>query len=373
MSINELKQLIKDCGIVGAGGAGFPTHMKIDSRVKTIILNCAECEPLLTLDRQLLGHYTGEILYALRKLSEILDARPIVAIKKSYGQTISAVKGQLHKYPCMYLSLIEDMYPAGDEILLIYETTGIVVEPGVLPIESGCIVLNVETIYNIYMALEHNQPVTHKWMTITGETESPVTVQVPVGTTIGEAVMKAGAITADAPIFIAGGPMMGRVVPISYKIKKTTNAVIVLPGDHILANQSQSSPSTDINRAASACCQCQTCTEMCPRYLLGYPIEPHRIMRALAARDAASKAFHGTMYCSLCGLCEAVACPQSLKPRSLIKTFKTILTEEGIKGSKREAFPVAYERAYRRVNIDRLKRRLGLAKYDLGAPMGDIK
>jgi len=378
IKVKELRQLIKDHGIVGAGGAGFPTYRKIDSRAETIILNCAECEPLLTLDQQLLARYAREILSALWKLAEVLKATPIVAIKKCYVETLSAVEAVLSDYPGMTIVLLEDMYPAGDEVLLIHEAIGVVVPPGTFPIELGCIVLNVETVYNIYAAMELDQPVTRKWVTIAGEVERPATVRVRVGTSISEALKEAGVgeITTADPVFIVGGPMMGRAVSHSYEIKKTTNAVIVLPKDHILARQGRSNPVVDINRAASACCQCRTCTEMCPRYLMGYPIEPHKVMRALAARDASSDAFSGVMYCSLCGLCEKVACPQSLRPRALIKTFKALLAEGGIKAEKSDAqLPVAHERAYRRIDIDRLKRRLGLAKYDLGAPMrlGDIK
>ena len=161
--------------------------------------------------------------------------------------------------------------------------------------------------------------------------------------------------------------MMGRLVPSSYEIKKTTNAVIVLPSGHVLAREGNLA--TDINRTASACCQCRTCTDTCPRYLLGYPIRPHLVMRAISARNVKSKAFQDIMYCSLCGLCEKIACPQSLRPRTLIKTFKELLTEGGIKAEKCEAAPVKYEREYRRVNAKRLKKRLDLAKYDFEAPM----
>jgi len=368
-NLAQLKQMVKDCGIVGAGGAGFPTYKKLDSRAHTIILNCAECEPLLSLHSQLLTHFTEEILSTLRNVAEVLDAKPIVAIKESRPEAIEAVGDHIE------VAVLKDLYPAGDEILLIHEVSGVVVPPGTLPIESGFIVLNVETVYNIHLA----KPVTHKWVTVAGEVEQPITINVPVGTTIKDVVKH---ITTDNPAYIAGGPMMGSVVDSSYTIKKNTNAIIVLPSNHKLVQKG--SASVNLNRASSACCQCRSCTEMCPRFLLGYPIQPHRIMRALVVRDASSDAFKGVAYCSLCGLCEMMACPQSLSPRSLIKLFKSALHMSV--GATALGRPRAYQSfagdrgrspllsmPHRRLSTKRLKMRLGLAKYDLNAPLEMVK
>ena len=368
-SLTDIKKIIEECGIVGAGGAGFPSHVKIDSRANTILLNCAECEPLLQADRQLLAKYAYEILAALSNLAKSLGATAVIAVKKSYAATILAVQKSLVEYPHILLVELNDIYPVGDEIVLIYEALGIVVPPGSLPIEVGCIVFNVETVYNMYHAFKHRQHVTHKWVTIIGEVEHPTTALFPLGMPIAEAIKQAGEVTVSNPTFVIGGPMMGTIAQPTAQITKTTNAVLVLPSEHILKNSTSSQSFVNLNRVASACCQCRTCTEMCPRNLLGYPIEPHRIMRALAARDASSKALHGMMYCSLCGLCEKVACPQSLAPRSLIKTFKTALAKEGIRPEKCKADSTSHTRNGRMVNASRLKMRLGLAKYDVNAPM----
>jgi len=354
-NLAELKKSVKEWGIVGAGGAGFPTYKKLDSRAHTIILNCAECEPLLNLHSQLLTHFTTNILSTLHKLAEILEAKPIVAIKESYSEAIEAVGKH------MEVAILKDLYPAGDEILLIHEVSGVTVPPGTLPIESGFIVLNVETVYNIHKAV----PVTHKWLTIAGEVDHPSTINVPVGATVKDVVKH---ITIDNPAYIAGGPMMGRVVDSSYEITKTTNAIIVLPSNHKLVQKGNAT--VNLNRASSACCQCRSCTEMCPRYLLGYPIEPHRIMRALVARDASSDAFKGVAYCSLCGLCEMAACTQSLSPRSLIKLFKSALSTNVGAATCR---PQITDMPHRRISSGRLKTRLGLAKYDLEAPLEMVK
>jgi Na+-translocating ferredoxin:NAD+ oxidoreductase RnfC subunit len=368
--ITQVKEILEKCGVVGAGGAGFPTHLKIDSRANTILLNCAECEPLLQVDQQLLARYAEEILFTLQRLAKILEASVVVAVKKSFTETISAVKEKLSKYPNIRLALLDSVYPAGDEIILIYEAAGIVVPPGSVPLDAGCVVFNTETVYNMYNAIEHGKPVTHKWVTITGEVERPVTAHVPVGISIEDAVKRAGKITIDNPVFIAGGPMMGSVTLPRDKIKKTTKAILVLPAEHNLARVKTGG--ILLNRIASACCQCRVCTDMCPRYLLGYPLEPHKIMRALCARDTKSDAFHGIMYCGLCGLCEKIACPQSLAPRELIKTVKTELSKAGIKPEKHEAAPVSWARHGRSVAQNRLKIRLGLEKYDRHAPLEDI-
>jgi len=370
--LDDLKKTIEACGIVGAGGGGFPSHLKLDSRANTILLNCAECEPLVQVDQQLLSNYAKEIISALIKLAEALDANIVIAIKKTYNAAISAAESAVatldRSHPPIRIAILDDIYPTGDEVVLIYEALGIVVPPGSLPIDVGCIVYNVETVYNMYHAFEHATPATHKWVTIAGEVERPVTTLLPVGMPIVEVIKYAGKITIDNPAIVLGGPMMGRLVlDKNETIQKTTNAILVLPNDH--QAQAQASDTMSLNRVASACCQCRTCTDMCPRNGLGHPIEPHRIMRALSARDAGSAALLGMMYCSMCGLCETVACPQSLAPRSLIKTFRTALAKEGVRAQKCEANPVPYGREGRLVSAGRLKMRLGLSKYDVEAPM----
>ena len=369
--INKLKAAIEAAGIVGAGGGGFPSHLKIDSRIKTILLNCAECEPLLQVDQQLLANFAKEILTALNHLAKALNATAIVVIKKSYTDAIHAVTNELKDFPNISISLLGETYPAGDEVILIYEALGIVVPPGGLPIDANCVVFNTETIYNMYLAFTHNQLITHKWITIVGEVKKPTTVYAPIGTSIIDAVQKYSGGT-NLPLeecsFISGGPMMGKIVHGQDKIDKTTKAIIVLPTNHCLV-QKNGKNSTNLNRVASACCQCRTCTDMCPRYLLGHPIEPHRIMRAMADRNTKSTAFNGAMYCSLCGLCETIACPQSLAPRSLIHEVKNALSKEGIKPEKCHPLKVELLRSGRQVSVKRLKLRLDLTKYDVIAPM----
>ena len=356
MDIGELRKIIEDCGIVGAGGAGYPTHLKMDARANIILLNCAECEPLLQTDQHLMATYTDEIISALDAIAAVLNARVIIAVKETHKEALAAMEGKTSA--SMQMVVLEDAYPAGDEVLLINEACGVVVPPGTFPIDSGFIVLNVETVLNIYYALRDNQPVTHKWVTIAGEVSKPAVVRMEIGVTVEHAVDQAGGATVENPVYISGGPMMGTITAATDAVKKTTNAIIVLPQNHSLARKS--SPQIALNRVASACCQCRSCTDMCPRYLLGYPIEPHKIMRSLAARSADTTAFEGVLYCCGCGICEKIACPQSLSPCSLMKQFKDAMAKEGIRPRKQQPAPISTARQYRKVSSNRLKTRLGV-------------
>ncbi len=371
MSLEELSAVLRQSGIVGAGGAGFPTYAKLDKRADTIIMNCAECEPLLKLHRQLLEHNAGEIVQAFHLLAETVEAKEaIIGIKKAYKGAIAALQECIGEYPEIRLGLLEEVYPAGDEVVLIYEVTGKVVPPGGLPIGSGVAVFNVETVYNIYRAVAQAEPVQDKLVSIVGEVEHPVTVRLPLGCSLEEAVHQAGKITTENPVYFVGGPMMGFEGSGSLPVTKTTNAVLVLPEEHLLVQRKRRKSSIDLKRAAAACCQCSMCTDLCPRHLLGHPIEPHKFMRAATCKDIQdTDIFLNTMFCSSCGLCENYSCMQGLSPRSLIADYKSGLRAHGVKPPKAEAAPVAKEREFRRAPMKRLMARLDLTKYDKPAPL----
>jgi Na+-translocating ferredoxin:NAD+ oxidoreductase RnfC subunit len=374
ISIEDLSALLQKSGIAGAGGAGFPTYAKLDKRADTIIMNCAECEPLLKLHRQLLEQNAYEITKTFHMLARCVGAKEaVIGIKKAYKRTIDALNGCIGEYPEMRLGLLDEIYPAGDEVVLIYEVTQKALPPGGLPIESGVAVFNVETVYNIYKAVYLGRPVEDKLVSIVGEVEHPVTVRLPLGCTIEEAVRQAGEITVKDPVFFVGGPMMGFEAGGLLPVTKTTNAVLVLPEDHLLVQRKRRKSSIDLKRAAAACCQCTMCTDLCPRHLLGHPIEPHKFMRAATCRDVQDPdIFLNTMFCSSCGLCENFSCMQGLSPRSLIADYKSGLRAHKIKPPKVEAAPVAEEREYRKAPMVRLMARLDLAKYDKPAPMTEM-
>lgn len=373
MTIKELSQILRDNGIVGAGGAGFPTYGKLSDKADTIIMNCAECEPLLKLHRQLLKEHAREILKAFSLIAETVGAKDaIIGIKAEYESTIVALEEHLSDFPLVRIHKLPGAYPMGDEVVLIYEATGKVVRPGGLPIECGVAVFNVETLFNVYNAVWGVGPVVDKCVTVVGEVEHPITVRVPIGTRIRDVVAMAGNITTKEPVYLLGGPMMGNFGQDYQPVTKTTNAVIVLPKDHQLVYKKSTKFSTSVARAASSCCQCQTCTDLCPRHALGHPIEPHLFMRSAANQDYSSMdPFLGTMFCSSCGLCEMYSCPQGLAPRSMIAEYKGELRKAGVKPPVVEAEPVKESREYRRVPEERLAARLGLVQYDKEAPLDD--
>ncbi len=374
MDLDKLKDLLRVNGVAGAGGAGFPTYAKLDMRAETIILNSAECEPLLTLHRQCLKLHAEEILEALETVRNTVQAEnAVIGIKAEYKDTVNELENHLGKYPAIRLHLLSSVYPMGDEVVLIYEATGKVVRPGGLPIEQGIAVFNVETMYNISRAIKNGTPVTEKYVTVVGEVESPVTVRVPVGTSISETVSMAGAITTADPVYFVGGPMMGRIMTGDSPVTKTTNAIIVLPSDHKLVLKKKTDPSIGLRRAASICCQCQMCTDLCPRHSLGHPIKPHLFMRAAANRDFSDlNPFLDTFFCSSCGLCELYSCPQGLSPRSLIAEYKNGLRQKGVKApADPKITGVSEGRDLRKAPEERLAARLNVTQYESEAPLDD--
>jgi Na+-translocating ferredoxin:NAD+ oxidoreductase RnfC subunit len=374
MEINELQKIIQENGVVGAGGAGFPTYVKISDKANTILMNCAECEPLLKLHRQLLEKHAYEIMKTFNMVAETVGAsEAIIGIKKSYVQTVNALKQHIEEFPKMRIHLLEEVYPMGDEVVLIYEATGRVVRPGGLPIEQGVAVFNVETIYNIYRAVEKQKPVTDKYVSVVAEVSNPVTVRVPLGCTMDDVVAQAGEVTVKDPVYFIGGPMMGRIGNGSDPVTKTTNAILVLPRDHVIVTKKQRTSSIDLKRAASICCQCNTCTDLCPRNNLGHPIDPARFMRAASNQDFRDmNPYIDASFCSSCGVCEMYSCPQSLAPRTLLADMKGGLRAAGVKPPQNvQPAPVQPSREYRKVPEERLMARLGLTKYDKDAPMDE--
>lgn len=375
MKLEELSSIFRENGIVGAGGAGFPTYGKLTDKIEIIVVNCAECEPLLKLHRQLLRDYALEIIKAVGLIAETVSAKEVVfAIKGEYHETIEAVEYYLKEYEpkgySMRIHKLISSYPQGDEVVTIYESTGRVVRPGGLPIEQGVAVFNVETLYNAFNAVFNGEPVSSKCVSIVGEVEHPVTVRIPLGMSIEKAVGFAGKITCSDPVFLIGGPMMGSFKSKLDPVTKTTNAVIVLDRMHPLVQKKNQNFKVALARSASSCCQCQTCTDLCPRHALGHPIQPHLFMRFAANKDFQNvEPFLNTMFCSSCGLCETYSCPQGLSPRSMMAEYKAGLRKAGIKPPQVEAAPVLSDRNYRRVPENRLEMRLGVHQYNKEAPL----
>lgn len=375
MLIDELKSVARESGIVGAGGAGFPSYAKMTDKADTVILNCVECEPLLKLHIQLLAANAEEIVQMLDEVREALGAKEaVIGIKSEHVHTIRILDEVIKDYPKVRICAVRPTYPMGDEVILIYEATGRVIKPGGIPIDENVIVYNAETMYNLYQAVHGGRPVTDKLVSIVGEVEKPVTVRVPLGMSVKEAVALAGKVTVKDPAYVMGGPMMGRLGTENTIITKTTNAIIVLSETHKVVMRMNKNLDVERRRAASSCCQCRTCTEMCPRHALGHPIEPHRIMRAVANHDISDlSVYTNAAYCSSCGLCENYSCPQGLAPRSVIAEFKNGLKTSGVRVEKIEPAEVETDRDLRKVPVMRLKEKLGLAQYDVPAPLTEAE
>lgn len=365
---------MKNAGVAGAGGAGFPSYAKLNMATEIIILNCAECEPLLKLHRQVLEKHAEEILYALSVIAETVEAsKVIIAVKPAYKEAIAAVNKIISNYKNTEIGLLPEIYPAGDEVVTIYETTGRVVPPGKIPISVGVTVFNVETALNVARALREQAPVTYKYITICGEVKNPVTLKAPLGMTYGELIELAGGATVENPVLIAGGPMTGMIAHRNDVVTKTSNAVLVMPEHQYIVQKRLTPMSINMKRAMAVCCNCRMCTDLCSRNMLGHPIEPQKFMQAVSsgvANDA--QPYLNTMFCSACGLCEMYACGQGLNPRTMISAAKGMLRKNGIKVPQDiEAAPVPESRKYRTVPMERLKARLGLEKYDVDAPLNE--
>lgn len=359
-------ETIESSGVVGAGGAGFPTHVKLKAKAEVAILNAAECEPLLHKDKEMLRAFPEQVLAGLAAAAQLVGAREaVVGIKYKYHDVIDALRPRLPAN--MRIAELSDSYPAGDEFILVYDVTGQVIPPGKIPLAVGAVVINVETAYNIARC----EPVTRKFLTVAGAVREPVTIQVPVGVTFREAISLAGGASVPDPVLLVGGVMMGRYTDnLDEPVTKTTGGLIVLPRQHNLVAR-YTLPWKSIARiGASACDQCSFCTEFCPRYLLGHPIEPHKAMRSLMFSMVGEANTIGTQFCCECNLCTMMACPEDLDPKNVCAHNKRRIFKEGNRWEV-EANPTraGLHMANRRVPISRLIRKLGLSQFENKGPL----
>ena len=366
----ELLEKIKAAGVVGAGGAGFPTHVKVSSSAQYVIVNGAECEPLLKVDQQLLELKAKELVECLEQIVEQTGAQKgIIALKAKYKKALSSLERAIRGKE-IELYKLKDFYPAGDEQVTVHEVVKRVVPERAIPLEVGCIVINVETLLNIVNALK-GKPVTETYVTITGEVASPLTVKVPLGITVSEAVALAGREELSGMVVIEGGPMMGQIVEPDKPLTKTSKGLIILPAKHSLIKEKSKSFLEIVRQSKAACIQCSRCSDLCPRYLLGHKLEPHKIMRSLSYGKSEVEIVEMAFLCTECGLCEHYGCPMHLSPRQVNARLKKELLAKGVVASKKaqekaRANPLG---AYRKVPSKRLKSRLGIETYEHPAPL----
>lgn len=376
----QILNRIRAAGVVGAGGAGFPTYKKLGAQVEHIIANGAECEPLLQKDRESMLQEQDAFFRGLQIMKDLCGAREVTIAVKRKNEDVANTMQQQADAAGFKTLVYEDVYPAGDEYILVYEVSGRQIPPGGLPLDVGCVVDNVETIINIAHAAE-GKPVVDKYISVVGAVANPLTTVVPVGTSMSDCIDLAGGLTCDDPTILTGGVMMGGVASgLSDPVKKTIGGLIVLPSDHYLVRR-KTEPKESYTRVGHGQCdQCSMCTELCPRYILGYPIEPHRVMRTLLMTgEEKDRGSLWAQYCCECNVCSLIACPEMLDPKSICVDAKALLrqnkdgrTDEELESLFRPPHPA---RKGREIPIKTLYTRLGLNPYDRKASFvpGNLK
>jgi Na+-translocating ferredoxin:NAD+ oxidoreductase RnfC subunit len=356
-------------GTVGCGGAGFPASVKLAGHVGTVIVNAAECEPLLHKDNELLARCGDELFVGLAEaMKRVTARRGIIALKKKYTDLASAVA---KRCPAgVEVLLLDDVYPAGDEFVLVYEATGRIIGPGGLPKDVDAVVQNVETLVNI----GRGRPVTRKALTVAGLVARPMTLEAPVGTPFADLLAAAGGALEPGFGVLVGGAMMGRLaVDLSEPVTKTTAGLIVLPRDHPLLRRHARRPGAVRRIARAACDQCTFCTELCPRYLLSHPVEPHRVMRSFGLSGSAEGASRFARFCSGCRLCSLASCPEGLDPSEICGLVKSAAAPGSSPAREAPAARPHPLRFARRMPTARLVRKLGLERMPDHAPWSDVR
>lgn len=368
---------LNKAGVVGAGGAGFPTHVKLNTKAEYVLLNGAECEPLLRVDQQLMKAHPVEVLNGLLLAKKEIGASyAIIGVKCSHPDVIEVLRAAASREGLsreIEVRELPDVYPAGDEQVLVYELTGRIVPETAIPGAVGCVVINAETAFNIYNACG-GQAVTEKFVTITGAVSNPVTVKVPVGTPVKTLLNLAGVYDCGGYEIINGGPMMGPLLdtvskPKDAYVTKTTKGLVVLPEEHGLIQKKKRTMQTAVHINRSACEQCTMCTDLCPRHLLGHSTAPHKMVRSLAAGLCADENMTAALTCCQCNLCEYFSCPAGISPRMANLYYMTELRKEGVKHTPKSEFKASDMRSYRQIPTKRLIARLGLNKYNVAAPL----
>jgi Na+-translocating ferredoxin:NAD+ oxidoreductase RnfC subunit len=365
-----LADKVKQAGVVGAGGGGFPTHVKLAANADTVIANGAECEPLLHKDAVVMEKHAAELVRGMQLAMESVGAKTgVIGIKGKKKLAVEAVTAAC-KGTALSVHLLGDYYPAGDEYDLVYEVTGRLIPPGGIPIQVGAVVNNVETFVNIAAAAE-GKPVTHKWLTIAGAVRSPATLRVPIGTTYRDCLEAVGGLTTEDPVLCIGGLMMGQTTDdLDAPITKTATGVVILPRDHHVMERKLKPNKAQAKIGKSACDQCRYCTEYCPRFLLGYAVEPHQVMRSLAFTATGAEYWNqwATMCCS-CGLCTLFACPEELYPKEACDDSKAEMRRANMKWTGPTTVKPHAMRDGRHVPIKTLTRKLNVHHYDHPAPL----
>ncbi len=314
---DEIVSIIREAGIVGMGGAAFPSHVKAEPAadgIDTLIANACECEPYLTADDALLQTGPDDVLRGLALLARVLrPQRVVIAIEDNKEQAAKILRERLAQFPDMELRILPTRYPQGAEKQLIQAVTGRQVPPGGLPRDVGCTVFNAATAAAVCHAVYDGAPLIERIVTVTGKAvRAPKNLIVRVGTSFADVIAAAGGLTDDVWKVLSGGPMMGAAQSdLSVPTAKGVNGVLCLSAAE---NGESSHP---------ACIRCGKCLEVCPMRL-----EPLYLYRYAKANNlAALERLHLTD-CIECGCC-AYACPGKVP---LVEGFRA--GKRALKGAK---------------------------------------
>ncbi|MFP3152833.1 electron transport complex subunit RsxC [Lachnospiraceae bacterium ZAX-1] len=314
----EIINRIKEAGIVGMGGAGFPTHVKLSpkepDKIEFVIANCAECEPYLTSDYRRMLEEPEKLIEGMKIILQLFDgAKGILGIEDNKPDCIEKLTAMTANEPRVEVMALKTKYPQGSERQLIYAATGRAINASMLPADAGCIVDNVDTIVAIYNSVKLGMPLMHRIVTITGQAvNEPANFSVSIGTNFSELVEMAGGFKEQPKKIIAGGPMMGfAVFSIDVPTTKTTSALLCLTEDEV----AQTEPSPCIN--------CARCVEVCPSRIV-----PSRL--ADYAENSLEDMFEkwSGLECIECGSCSFI-CPAKRQLAQAIKAMKkTVLANK---------------------------------------------
>lgn len=317
LSPEELISIVSDSGIVGLGGAAFPTHVKLSipegKKAEYVLINGAECEPYLTCDDTLMKSSSDGIIKGTLLIMKATGApKGIIGIEENKPEAIGRMKQSIAGFPQLDVVVLKKKYPQGGEKQLIYALTGRTIPSGALPIETGCIVDNVATAYAIYDAVYNRRPLTERIVTVTGpDLARPGNYLIKNGTTLDDILEFAGGIPESTGKIIAGGPMMGRAVSaLDSSATKGLSGILVMP-------MSESSRGSE-----APCIRCSRCVSACPMGL-----EPYLLMLQARVRKWDEMETHGIMNCLECGCCSYI-CPANRPIVDMIRLGKQELRKK---------------------------------------------